>query len=122
MWSVLRWSLAAAVTLVFTVPASAQQRTPGEGGLFFLTSSMRAQAPTLPSDEPTTAIHLAVAGTATALLALPAAMQRQSQNVAMMIVGGAGLVVGSVIEGDTGTIIMAGGGILALVGLFRYLH
>ena len=47
---------------------------------------------------------------------------RQSQSIALMIVGGAGMIVGSLIHGDTGTIIMAGGGVIGLVGLFNYLR
>ena len=47
---------------------------------------------------------------------------RESQNVAMMIVGGAALVVGSVIGGDAGTLMMVGGGVVGLVGLYRYLQ
>jgi len=47
---------------------------------------------------------------------------RESQNVAMMIVGGAALVVGSVIGDDAGTIMMVGGGVVGLVGLYRYLQ
>ncbi len=45
-----------------------------------------------------------------------------SQNVALMLVGGAGLIVGAVIGGRSGTIVMLGSGILGLVGLFRYLQ
>ena len=55
------------------------------------------------------------------LTAVPAAMPR-SQSVALMIVGGAGLIVGSVVHGDTGTIIMAGGAVVGLVGLYNYLR
>jgi hypothetical protein len=40
--------------------------------------------------------------------------------VAMMIVGGAGLLVGTVVSGTSGTRIMIGSGILGLVGLWRY--
>jgi hypothetical protein len=57
-----------------------------------------------------------------AVTALPAQSGPQSTNVAMMIVGGAALVVGSVIHGDTGTIIMVGGGVIGLIGLYRYLR
>jgi hypothetical protein len=39
---------------------------------------------------------------------------------AMMIVGGAGLLVGTVVSGKPGTRIMIGGGLLGLVGLWRY--
>ena len=45
-----------------------------------------------------------------------------SQNMALMLVGGAGLIVGAVIGGRTGTIVMLGSGVLGLVGLFRYLQ
>ena len=120
MWSAVRWSLAAAaVTLAFAVPASAQQRPTGDGGLALLTSSMRAEAPVLLSDAPALAFESAMS---TSTAPLPVAMERQSQNVVLMIVGGAAMVVGSLISGDTGTIVMAGGGVLVLVGLFRYLN
>jgi hypothetical protein len=39
-----------------------------------------------------------------------------------MVVGGIGLVVGSLIGGDTGTIVMAAGGVVGLIGLYRYLR
>jgi hypothetical protein len=39
---------------------------------------------------------------------------------AMMIVGGASLLVGTVISGKPGSMIMIGGGLLGLVGLWRY--
>jgi hypothetical protein len=120
MWSAVRRSLAAAaVTLAFTVPVSAQQRMSGDQGLPPLTAPMRAKAPILPSNVLGATVDLEVVRP---VIALPVAMQRQRQNVALMIVGGAALIVGSVIDGDTGIIIMAGGGILGLVGLFRYLH
>ena len=43
-------------------------------------------------------------------------------NVAMMGVGAAGIVVGSMIGGDGGTMIAIGGGVVGLIGLFRYLR
>ena len=46
----------------------------------------------------------------------------QGRNPAMMIVGGVALLVGAVVGGDEGTIIMIGGGILGLYGLWRYLQ
>ena len=45
-----------------------------------------------------------------------------SQNVALMVVGGAGLIVGAVVGGQSGTIIMIGSGVLGLVGLYRYMQ
>ena len=44
------------------------------------------------------------------------------RNVAMMGVGIAGVVIGSMVGGDGGTMIAIGGGVLGLVGLFRYLR
>ena len=44
------------------------------------------------------------------------------RNVAMMGVGLAAIVVGSLIGGDGGTIIAIGGGVIGLIGLFRYLR
>jgi hypothetical protein len=43
-------------------------------------------------------------------------------NVAMMGVGVAGIIVGSLIGGDSGTVIAVGGGIIGLFGLYRYLR
>lgn len=43
-------------------------------------------------------------------------------NVAMMGVGLAAIVVGSLVGGDGGTIIAIGGGVIGLIGLFRYLR
>jgi hypothetical protein len=39
----------------------------------------------------------------------------------MMLVGGAGLLVGSIVGGKAGTVIMVGGGAVGLFGLWNYL-
>lgn len=44
------------------------------------------------------------------------------QSRAMMIVGGAGLIVGALIGGTPGTIVMVGSGVLGLFGLYNYLQ
>ena len=44
------------------------------------------------------------------------------QPMAMMVVGLAGLVAGAVIGGDPGTIIMIGGAVVGLIGLWQYLQ
>ncbi|MDP2957679.1 MAG: hypothetical protein Q8N53_14735 [Longimicrobiales bacterium] len=105
-----RWSIAVAAALAFAAPVSAQQRVSGDVGVAPLTSSMRATAPAI-----------SLAPTMATMVPLPP-QARQSQSVAMMIVGGAGLIVGSLIGGDTGTIVMVGSGVIGLVGLFRYLR
>ncbi len=50
-----------------------------------------------------------------------AATTRQ-QSRAMMIVGGAALIVGAIIGGTPGTIVMVGGGVVGLIGLYNYLE
>jgi hypothetical protein len=46
---------------------------------------------------------------------------KNSGNTALMLVGGAALIVGAVIGGDAGTIIMIGGAGVGLYGLWQYL-
>ena len=47
---------------------------------------------------------------------------QEPHNPAMMIVGGAAMIVGAVVGGKSGTAVMLGGGILGLVGLWNYLQ
>ena len=44
------------------------------------------------------------------------------QNEALMIVGGAAVLVGAVVGGDAGKIFMIGGAIVGLYGLYKYLQ
>jgi hypothetical protein len=44
------------------------------------------------------------------------------QSKALMIVGGAALVTGAIVGGKPGTIIMVGGAVVGLVGLYQYLQ
>ncbi len=46
----------------------------------------------------------------------------RTQSRAMMIVGGAALIVGAVIGGTPGTVVMVGGAVVGLFGLFDYLQ
>lgn len=54
------------------------------------------------------------------------ALQRRSQNagkpVALMVVGGAAILVGAVIGGDAGVIFMIGGAVALLYGLYHYMQ
>jgi hypothetical protein len=45
-----------------------------------------------------------------------------SQSAAMMIVGGAGLLVGAIVGGKAGTTLMVGGSVVGLIGLWRYVR
>jgi hypothetical protein len=44
------------------------------------------------------------------------------QAQAMMVVGAAALITGAIIGGDPGTIIMVGGAVIGLYGLYQYLQ
>jgi hypothetical protein len=44
------------------------------------------------------------------------------QARALMIVGGAAFIAGAIISGDVGTIIMVGGAVVGLYGLYQYLQ
>ena len=129
MSSTYRWFVAAGAALAFAAPLSAQQAPVTDVGPVATVSAVQAATPApTPLFGPTlegTALTMRIAPVATpnaaAIAPLPA-QGPQSANVALMIVGGAGLVIGSIIGGDTGTIIMVGGGAVALVGLYRYLR
>ncbi len=58
-----------------------------------------------------------------AAMPLPAvAVDRVGRNPALMIVGGAALIVGAIIGGDAGTIVMVGGAVTGLLGLWYFLR
>jgi hypothetical protein len=44
------------------------------------------------------------------------------QSQALMVVGGAAIIVGAIIGDDPGTVIMVGGAIIGLYGLYQYLQ
>lgn len=114
-----RWPIAVAAALAFAAPLSAQQVPTGAEGVAPMTSAMRAPTPTV-TLTPASAFEASF--TTDAATAPVAPVLRRSQSVALMIVGGAGMIVGSLIDGDTGTIIMVGGGVVGLIGLFQYLR
>lgn len=105
-------------------------------------TSLQAQSLTIPSASPIASQHSAVApvsevapvggpvvtsvgisrsavtpGIETAIQDTPT-----RRDVAWMVLGGATLIVGSIVGGDGGTIIMITGGVIGLVGLWRYLQ
>jgi hypothetical protein len=106
---------------------SAQQKPTADVGLVPAVSAVQVTspavsfAPTLESSALGLRVAPLTAPTTTSIAPLPA-QGAQSANVALMIVGGAMMIVGSVVDGDTGTIIMVGGGAIGLIGLFRYLR
>lgn len=66
------------------------------------------------------AVHAPTAQTA--LVVTTDAHMGAGQNVALMGVGGAALIVGLIVGGGAGTAIAVGGGIVGLYGLYRYLQ
>ena len=129
MSSTYRWFIAAGAALAFAAPLSAQQMPVTDVGTAPTVSAVQATTPApAPLFGPTSessALSMRVtpvtAPAPAAMTPLPA-QGSQSANVALMIVGGAGLVIGSIIGGDTGTIVMVGGGVVGLIGLYRYLR
>ena len=104
-------------------------------GLSVPTGSAAAQAL---ADSPAPAA-LAPTAAGPSLQSLPAGVHRQAaprdssavaaprgaglgQSESMMIVGGAALIVGAIVGDTPGEIIMIGGAIIGLVGLYKYLQ
>ncbi len=116
-----RLSIAVAAALAFAAPISAQEAPVGDAAVAPVSAVMPVMSLSL-TQAPLFGSAVAAETLDRSFLAPLPPQMRRSQSVAMMIVGGAGLIVGSIIDGDTGTIIMVGGGIVGLVGLFQYLR
>jgi hypothetical protein len=120
-----------AVVLLLLAPPIAAQSVPTAGEFPLPPSSVTRpavaavddgiRAPVGPTAERSVA-GIRVDARATAQPAPAAAVARVGRNPAMMIVGGAALIVGAVIGGDAGTIVMVGGALVGLVGLWNYLR
>jgi len=104
----------------------------------FSAATARAQSV---SDSTATVVTNTNNATGPSLQSLPVGVQRQAapmesrsdmlaarqsagvgQAGAMMIVGGAAILVGALIGGDPGTVIMVGGAVVGLIGLYKYLQ
>lgn len=97
-------ALAQQATELGTLPAVAPATSPAPLGPRIAPVDFVRWAPPGPLDEP-----------------LPQDRVRAGPNIAMMAVGGAALVVGLIIGGDGGLIIATTGGVIGLIGLWRYL-
>lgn len=80
------------------------------------TSPVTSMAPTQ------VAATVGVRAFSTAPALAPSPVPATGNSPAMMIVGGVALLVGAVVGGDAGLIIMVGGGLLGLYGLWNYLR
>lgn len=116
--------LLCALTLLLRAPVSAAQTT----------NTLIPTAPIAPSTLPEverprvgpTADALAV-GVRPVIVASPTALAARGnaglgQNEALMIVGGAAILVGAIVGGDAGDVFMIGGAIVGLYGLYKYLQ
>ncbi len=84
-------------------------------------SAPEASALQLPMSAPAwTNVNAGVQTKASAVSVRGILEPESSQSAAMMIVGGAGLLVGAIVSGKAGTVMMVGGGVLGLIGLWRY--
>jgi len=98
-----------ALTLGAPSPASAQQTTARAAAI---TAGPRMDATATAMRHRATANSMSVA----------AAKNNVGKPVAMMIVGGAAILLGAVIGDDAGTLFMIGGAIALLYGLYLYLQ
>ena len=101
-------STAASSAMLLTAPSSAVAP---------VSASVATTGPTF--DAARSGFH---APASTAPLAPGATRIGLGQARAMMIVGGAALLAGAIIGGDAGAIIMVGGAVVGLVGLYEYLQ
>ena len=90
-----------------------------------LAAPERAAAPTAAVGAPMTGLRSGVHARETSgALQVTAAPARANlgQSRALMIVGVAALITGAIIGGDPGTLIMVGGAVVGLYGLYNYLQ
>ncbi len=119
MSSLHRWLFPVAATLALAAPLSAQWKPAVDQHPAWTASS----AVTMPGSDVGLGNGTEERAREASPFVPPAfpGATRQSEDVALMIVGGAALVIGSVIDGDAGTLMMVGGGVMGLLGLYRYL-
>lgn len=82
------------------------------------TTVLEATAPASLIDRPSDAVRRPAM---TAAAPLPSSGQNLGEAKAEMAVGGAAIVVGALIGGDGGSVLMFGGAIVGLYGLWNYL-
>jgi hypothetical protein len=73
-------------------------------------------------DRTATAVRQLTKADSTTAITPLAAKKNMGQPVALMVVGGAAIILGAVIGGDAGTLFMIGGAVAGLFGLYQYLQ
>lgn len=115
------------------VPLRAQTASPNDSAVVHRDSAittnvvMQSTTPTTASDTRApsrTGLRAGVHRPESSALVVNAAATNAhlGQSRALMIVGGAALIAGAIIGGDPGTIIMVGGAVIGLYGLYQYLQ
>ena len=129
-------SLGAVMFVTFTQRATAQANNSASGtadAAAMTLAPISAAAPVSPASQIGPTMQSAsvalqrpsVALTETAAASALAAQRRNAglgQAQAMMIVGGAAILVGAIVGDSPGQIIMIGGAVVGLVGLYKYLQ
>ena len=85
------------------------------------TALVSAAGPTLQSLSVAARLH-SVPVSASEQRAMQARNAGLGRAQAMMIVGGAAILVGAIIGDDPGTVLMVGGAVVGLYGLYKYLQ
>ena len=109
MYARIRFLLPALFALIVPASASAQQSSPAPAP---------AGGPTVEASATAFRASTPAAGASLEM------QQRKSmgQPVALMVVGGAAILIGAVIGDAAGTLFMIGGAVALLWGLYRYLQ
>jgi hypothetical protein len=126
---------ALAIALAFAAPASAQSLAPSPAAVLPALSvsdsaqtspdtSSQVRADVAPAGASVTGLRAGVHSRETARSNQPYVVTSQhiGQDKAMMVVGVAALVAGAIIGGAPGTIVMVGGAVVGLMGLYNYLQ
>ena len=114
---------------VTAVPSSLRAQVGDTSTVVLTMQPILTNLPSVGTGEPLGAAIAPVGATRAMVLApvtIPASSLSAGENVgktrAMMGVGLAALLVGIIVGGDIGTIFMIGGGVIGLVGLYRYMQ
>ena len=114
---------ATAPSAVLAAPLAAATPAPASAVTSAPATATDATSPAAPRG-PTVASARVASHAVTAPIGAPPVIQNRQSNrnaVALMAVGGAALVVGAVIGDDAGTLVMLGGAVVGLYGLYLFL-
>ncbi|HET9424084.1 MAG TPA: hypothetical protein VFO55_01835 [Gemmatimonadaceae bacterium] len=108
----------AAVACLSTAARAQQASSPDLQAGADTAGTLSTGAQTSLIDRPSEAVRRPTANAA----AMPLPATSTSESKAMMVVGAAAFVAGALIDGDAGTVLMVGGAVVGLYGLWNYLR